>query len=420
LVAATTILAIPFVVAAVMLGGLQREIVTFHGSDEKAHHYPVILRFIGTFPRMQIWDYDSATTPLFHVVFATLGRLISPSLPFLRAVNAGLSYASAVLIFFLFHRFYRVDTVTALLIALALILSPYVFGISFLLLTDSMALLFVIATLFATALYLQRGDWCWLAAAALCTSCAVLTRQSNIWLFPLILSASVIRPQPDRRAAILGALVLLALAAAPFVVLFLAWGGPNPPKWHVQSAFNPGAVTFFTACIGAYGAPLAVVARLNGARWSSAQAARAVAVVAAATALLLWLGPLQYVAAQERDIAQSIIPSDGYLWRVSRLFPVIAGTSLLFWLLVPLGIAVLRHAFEKEGFRSLAVLIYLFASMTFIGNAAIYQKYFDYLALLISFMVVFGGPGYRPIASRAVLALFCCGFIAYAVGNPFK
>jgi hypothetical protein len=281
-----------------------------------------------------------------------------------------------------------------------------------------MALLFVIATLFAVIRYLQHGDWPSVALAALCASCAVLTRQSNIWLFPLILAAGVMRPQPDRGATALGTLALLALAAAPLAVLFVAWGGPNPPKWRVQSALNPGAVTFFTACIGAYGAPLALAAHW-GERWPG-RPARALLIVLAASALLLWAGPLQYVAAQEKDVAASIFPSDGYLWRLSRLFPAFAGTSLLFWVLVPLGVAVLVRAWEQEGARSLPVLIYLFAAATFVSNAAIYQKYFDHVALLISFLAVFGAGVYWPRASRAVLALYCGIFIAYAAGNPFR
>jgi hypothetical protein len=417
--AAMVVLAAPFVVAGILLNGLQTEIRTFHGSDERVYHYPVILRFIETFPRMQVWDYDSATTPLFHVVFATIGKLVSPALPSLRAVNASLSYASAVLLFLIFSRIYRVDTITAVLIALALILSPYVFGISFLLLTDSMALLFVIAALFALMLHMERGEWPYLACAALLASCAVLTRQSNIWLFPLILAVSALRPQQYRRSTALGTFILLALAAAPLVVLFVAWGGPNPPKWRVHSALNPGAITFFTACIGAYGAPLALAALWSGRNLSRPTAGRALAIMLIGTALLLWLGPLQYVAAQEHNIAQSVFPSDGFLWRVSRLFPAVGGTSLLFWVLVPLGLLVLLNAWERDGIRSLPLLIYLFSALTSVSNAATYQKYFDYIALLIVFVTVFCHPGYRLIPARAVLALYCCGFVAYAVGNPF-
>jgi predicted permease len=94
--------------------------------------------------------------------------------------------------------------------------------------------------------------------------------------------------------------------------------------------------------------------------------------------------------------------------------------SFLFWILVPLGVAVLVPAFERDRVRSLPLLIYLFAAATFVGNAAIYQKYFDYPALLICFLAVFGAGHYRPFAGRALLALYCAGFIAYAAGNPFR
>jgi DIE2/ALG10 family len=319
----------------------------------------------------------------------------------------------------LFHRIYRVDVLTSLLIALAVILSPYVFGVSFLLLTDSMALLFVVATVVVVVLYLQHGGWQHLAFAALFASCAVLTRQTNIWLFVLIFAAGMIGPASDRRSAVYGTVALLALAAAPFAVLYVAWGGPNPPKWQVQFGLNPGAITFFTASIGAYGAPLGIAA-LRGARSWDSETRRDLAILAIATVLMLLVGPLQYVTAAEKDLARSVFPTDGYLWRLSRLFPAVAGTSLLFWILVPSGLAVLLRAWKQDGVRSPALLIYLFASATFITNVAIYQKYFDYLALLISFMVIFTQLTPRPVPSRAILAFYCCGFIAYAAANPFR
>ena len=424
------VLAAPFIVTAFLLDGLRADIVTFHGADEKVYHYPVIQRFIATFPQMQVWDYDLATAPLFHVVFATLGKLVSPALPFLRAVNASLSFASAVLLFFML-RLLRVDVVTSVLIALALILSPYVFGISFLLLTDSMALLFVVATLFAVIVYLQRGDWPCIALAALAASCAVLTRQSNIWLFALVLAAGVMRPQPDRGATALGTLVLLALAAAPLVVLFVAWGGPNPPKWRVQSAFNPGAVTFFTACIGAYGAPLALAAHW-GALWPGRPTRAFSGEVDTGSPQtpcdqcketpICWLGPDRCHTSPRRRRT----------WR-SRSFRATAtcggcrgcfppsqerASSSGSW--CRSALLLLVRAWERDGARSLPFLIYVFAAATFVSNAAIYQKYFDYLALLISFLAVFGAGHYRPLPSRAVLALYCAGFIAYAAGNPFR
>src|ERR1019366_6919001 len=93
-------LALPFVVTVILLHGLRDHISTFHGTDEENYHYPIILRFIETFPRMELWDSPASMTPLFHVLFATIGKIASPTLPFLRGVNVTISSACALLLFF--------------------------------------------------------------------------------------------------------------------------------------------------------------------------------------------------------------------------------------------------------------------------------------------------------------------------------
>ncbi|MGA8696527.1 MAG: hypothetical protein WB689_22325 [Xanthobacteraceae bacterium] len=66
LVTVIVALSIPFIITVVLLHWLQDHISTFHGSDEELF-YPIIQQFVETFPRMQLWDYQSATTPLFYV-----------------------------------------------------------------------------------------------------------------------------------------------------------------------------------------------------------------------------------------------------------------------------------------------------------------------------------------------------------------
>jgi hypothetical protein len=233
LLVAMLTLSIPFVIAVILLHGLRDHISTFHGSDEEIFHYPTILRFIETFPRMELWNYQSATTPLFHIIFATLGKIISPALPFLRGVNAAISYACGLMLFFVF-RYQGVDFWTSVLIALALVLSPYVFGISFLLLTDNLANLFAIAAILCLLIYIRERDWTVLAFAALFACCAVLTRQLYVWLFVLILASSFIGVRSAPPRSVFGAFALVSLASTPLVLLFILWGGLTPPNFAMQ------------------------------------------------------------------------------------------------------------------------------------------------------------------------------------------
>lgn len=166
---ALVVLAVPFAVATIALHGLSDHILTFHGSDEEIFHYPIIRKFIATFPKMDLSDYPSATTPLYHVVSAMIGKLVSSDIRVLRAANVLISYASAVAIFALFQREIMTGWLTSLLVALTMVLSPYVFGVSFLLMTDNLAMLFAWSDLVRHALSADRamGHGCTRRAASL-------------------------------------------------------------------------------------------------------------------------------------------------------------------------------------------------------------------------------------------------------------
>lgn len=86
----------------------------------------------------------------------------------------------------------------------------------------------------------------------------------------------------------------------------------------------------------------------------------------------------------------------GYLWQVSARFPDLLGSSLLFWLLVPLGVVLAdflgRRALHKwprgsarsSDWRLTLVLLavgILFAASTVVTQLA-YEKYFDPFVLL--------------------------------------
>jgi hypothetical protein len=418
---ALVVLALPFVIATIALHGLSDHIQTFHGSDEEIFHYPLIRKFIATFPKMDLSDYPSATTPLYHVFSATIGKLVSSDIRVLRAANVLITYASAVALFALFQREIMTGWLTSLLVALTMVLSPYVFGNSFLLMTDNLAMLFAIGAIWCAMRYLRTGQWDMVALAALLACCAIMTRQFYLWLLITILVASVARKlERPAEGALFGALVLTLLALAPVVVLCVLWGGFTPPQFqfYTASTLRIAPLAFLTATLGMYSAPFLVLSACNVSRLSlQARNVARMAVVVLTSAVLLWFGQLHYV----REVvgcngAATCMVTDGYLWRLSQLFPSIGQTSLLFCVLVPLGIvALLCVPRNKAGL--FAITIFMSFGFFSISQVSLFQKYYDVPALLVICLIFTGIRSDRIV--QAVLSLYCVGFVAYAVTAPY-
>ena len=415
---AVLILALPFIIVIIALHGLHDQFITYHGNDEKDFHYPIILRFIETFPKMELWDYRSSTTPLFHVVFAVLGKFISPSLPFLRAVNVGVTYLAGLILFVIFRKVLEADFWSSVLSALALVLLPYVFGISFLLLTDNLAMMFAVIAIYFALLYIHGGRWNLIAFAAFFAMCSIMTRQLYLWLFVLLFAASVWRSRDDAAEPISGIFALIALAAAPLIVLFVSWGALTPEIDHDFFQVGLRPIVFFTACVGAYGAPFLAVQVWEN-RWPRLSTlAITIGAILLITTVLLWFSPLKYFQPPLCREAVCPTPTDGYLWRASLWLPSIGGSSLLFWILIPFGLGTVLYAWREQQFRSLPLVIYFSYGVFSLANVSLFQKYFDFPAMLVCCLTFYSMR--RTRAFQIILLTFCLGFALYATGNPFQ
>lgn len=107
-------LALPFVLMIMFTDGLVNPLPTFHGTDEKVYHYPTIRKFAAELPTVKLEDYRSATTPLFHLVFAALGKVTGYELPTLRIFNMLFSYMAIVMFYFLLINRFSIQKETAL------------------------------------------------------------------------------------------------------------------------------------------------------------------------------------------------------------------------------------------------------------------------------------------------------------------
>jgi 4-amino-4-deoxy-L-arabinose transferase-like glycosyltransferase len=408
------LLALPFLAGIAALKGLTVEIDTFHGSDARVYHLPTILHFRD---QLDFERYPAAQTPLFHVLFAGWGKLVGFELWKLRLLNVVISYGAVLALFGLLRRIAALREVQAFALALVFALSPYFFGASFTLLTDNLAILFALLALGCFERFRREGRLAVFAAGALAMGAAVLTRQSLLWLVLVAAAMLVLAPVPwERRVA--GA-ALAALALIPFAALVATWDGLVPPGsdpascglCNSRAGVSGGGLTlravgFTVALAGLYAAVVwgpGLLRRLPRPRPGP------IVIAGAAAVCLLAISPLVY-----RPIVKPRAGDAGYLWKASDHLPVVASSSLLFWLLVPLGCLALYLLGRRAGARSLPVLVLVAFLISALPVRLVYQKYFDPFALLILALLV-RPPDLRRPLDYAGLAALGVGFAAYAL-----
>lgn len=410
------LLALPFAAISVWLNFLQVQINTFHANDETIFHLGVIRKFAAELPFPNLYDYNSATTPLFHLVYATAMRLFDLELPGLRLMNVVISYGLVLYLFHLFRQVLELPRRDAVLATVAFGLSPYFFGASFLALTDNFAWALAVLTL-GQALKAQRANRPvdWLMASVLC-ALTLLARQNYVWLFIGLAGLAFSQPGAWRDRAWRTAIVLAS--ALPIVPLILAWGGPVPPTFQAGGTsgiehlagvhVNMLAVNFLVALVGAY----ELIFPMKPGRGHATHAATAaptqmavpyaIPISLAATAVMLLAWPMH------RDMELH----NGILWTLGAAIPGVFGSSLLFWVLMPFGVHRLLHALRGwPQDLSNSALVGLLAT-ALLASAFIFQKYFDpAVPLLLAIASLrHGAPGRRE---RIALGLLVAGGVLY-------
>jgi hypothetical protein len=423
------LLALPFLAGIAALKGLTVDIDTFHGSDARIYHLPTIEHFS---QRLEFESYPAAQTPLFHLLFAAWGEVVGFEPWRLRLLNVAISYGAVLALFGLLRR-RGLDAPQAFALSLLLALSPYFFGASFTLLTDNLALLFGLLALDRLDRYGESGSARELALGLAAMAGAVLTRQSFLWL-ALVAAFYLVRTPVPPRLRLAGA-GMAALALAPLAVLVAVWGGLVPPSADPASCGlctdRPGVgrdsltlrtVGFTIALFGVYAAAVlgpGLARRLRALRSTAVRVAARVtgrgprmgelALAAGAGALLLIVSPLAY-----KPVEPGRAGDAGYLWKISDRFPELLGTSLVFWLLVPLGAVALFVLAWRAGLLSLPVVYFAAFLAAALPVGLVYQKYFDPFALLAVALLV-QAPDLRDRAAYAGVAALAVAFVAYAL-----
>jgi hypothetical protein len=424
------LLALPFLIGIAVLQGLTVEIDTFHGSDARVYQLPTILQLS---ERLDFSDYPSAQTPLYHVLTAWWGEVVGFELWKLRLLNVFFSYAMALALLRLLRRATPLERWQAFALTLLFVLSPYVLGTSFTLLTDNLAILFALLALERLHAYSRGAGLGAFALACAAIAAALLTRQAFVWLVPV---AAVFLLRRDLRSPsrLVAGAGMLALSIVPFGLLALEWDGLVPPSADPAScglcddrqglareALTLRTVGFTVALAGAYGVFVfgpSLVRRLRssllarayvGLTGRAAELRIRLLVAAAIGVLLLVISPLLY-----QPITPQQAGDAGYLWQLSDRFPELFGSSLLFWALVPLGCVVLYLLVTRAGIWSLPAVYLACFLLAALPVRLVYQKYFDPFVLLALGLLA-RPPDLRTRWDYAGIGVMYVAFVAYAL-----
>jgi hypothetical protein len=366
--------------------------------DHIKFHMPVIRAFADQMPSPDLSDYDSATTPGYHLLMATASLAVGTTDLSLQTVNTLITCALLALLATACAR--RAGPATATLVCLPFLASLYVFTSGVWLLPDNLGWLGVLVVLLLALRDRFEARTLLIAGAALVM--LVFVRQIHIWTAAALWTAAYVCP-PRRRPRIHGnagatsapaLLDLLAdiparlrgtlemgivtIPAFLLLVIFLSiWGGLIPPQFQAKyHGFSPATPAFVLALLAIYScffgadlwAPLVDLWRRH----------RPVLIGAIAIGLLCALLP-----------ATTYSEPDGRysgIWNIVRKIPTIGGrTSPLFVALAPLGAAALcawAHALPRRmTWVILASLGAFIAAQS--ASPMLWQRYNEPLLLMV-------------------------------------
>jgi hypothetical protein len=367
------------------------ELVTFNDKDEARYHYITILDFRREWPKLDLIHYKSATTPLYHIVMAGISFLTGPDLIRLRLVH--LLFGIACLLVIYRYLKLRIGRRKGALFSILLLVSPYFIGPATRLSTDPAAFCFAALAIYeldtqicCTCRPMRATGWILLAA---------LIRQVYAWLILFYILVYWL-PKDGKTADRSGFIRYLVPILAPLCVMgyfLLAWGGLTPPLFaeHTKQHINGDVPVYVFSLFGLYSFFWA------GHYLSWRRGFRIPMLFLAGMMLLSWIylavNPIFYMPKSGMG---------GLLWKLSDFLPKWHKTSILFWLLFPLGIYTLTlfylHLYRmKDFFLMTCFPMWLASNML---NTTIYQKYYD------PFLFFFLGCGLQGSAPSGRRFLF--------------
>ncbi len=369
--------------------------------DSTVYHEPFIRQLARDWPRFDLSDPLTATTPGYHILLSTLARMGADSTGALRVASAliGGGFIAGVAAW----TARRTTARDGVLLALPLAGSLYVLGSSAWLLPDNLAWLGVFGVL-ALCVHEPRS-WRPILAAAGVLIALVFTRQIHLWAAaPIWLAAWMgvrgTRPglfdQPAARIGRAGVALALTLPAFLIVAWFVRhWGGATPPRFRSDiTGINPATPAFILLqipilCIGFF--PWLAPALLRGLR----DHARLMGLAACVGLVLALIPP----TTMDRDAGRY----SGW-WSLAGVGPALFGrTGLVFLVLAPTGAVILAAALRAIPHRPRWVLLGAMVAFAAAQSSTInaWQRYHEpFLLVLLAMLAALQPPELRSTAFR--------------------
>lgn len=396
--------------------------------DQLHFHEPVVRQFTAQWPRPDLSDYRSATTPGYHLVLAGVARYLSDSGMILQLAAATFTAALLGLLAWACGRI-TAAAVWGMLLTLPMAASIYVFFPGVWLLPDNLGWLLVLA----------MGLWCWrmacgrgaaavnFAVAAALLIAIVFVRQSHFWTAGLLWLAAWIAAAPIGDGGLMGmltnlprrfgGLVFAAVATLPAAAVLVGfarlWEGMTPPlfKGQYPNLVNPATPAFVLALLAVLSAFFAGFVGpaawrvLKERPWGLGLAMLAAAVVAA-------VPETTYIHEQR---------STG-LWNLVKIGPVIGGhTSVVLLVLAPAGAWALLAWFCALGPRARWMFLCAFGAFAAAQTATplCWQRYIEpHLLMLLALSAAAVGPVAPAGACRGVERVIRAAAPAARVAGP--
>jgi hypothetical protein len=360
-------------------------------ADQNAWHLPTIRKFIREWPRPDLRDYDSATTPGYHFVLAAasraLGRNDERTLRLLGSLfTVGFLATLAVVAG-------RRGTAAAIVLCLPALASLYIYSSAVWILPDNMGWWGVLLGLLL-ALRRRVDRWTYIATAIL-MSILVLIRQIDLWVAaPLCVSAWLGTDEqttdaPTHRHCIKsaairsGGILLATLPALVILALFIRlWHGLVPPTFQTgHSPAHRGAGQHTGANPAAPALAFATVAMMAPfylAWFWPAQRPRRIAT---------WVGlGAGFIAGAAPNTTYSMDAGRwSGTWYLARLTPSLASRSPAIIVLATLGGGILGWIIGSLEWRTRWIILsawiaYLVAQY---ANHQAWQRYVDPFVIII-------------------------------------
>jgi hypothetical protein len=384
--------------------------------DQDHYHWRVIVTMDEQWPRPNVVEYRSATSPGYHLVQTAVYRMTGS--------RTGILIANALFGFGLIAALYVTiapfaGSWPASAMVLPLMLSPYTLGGSIWMTTDNLALTFVVLAIGGALLRpFSRGR---AVRTGVYAALGVLVRQVHLWTAaPIAWSAlqrsplatlipGPLRIQDDAPRTWSNLLIGGCAALMPAVLLgvfAMLWGGLLPIDDEIRAkhgaGWNPAAFAFGLSVVCVLGAAyLPLLSSTIRTMRPADPMLWGAAIIGLITALA---APTSHVK-RFRD--------NGWIWSVVERVPEIADRTVLFLLLAPVGavlLVLLYRAARDAGRGPIALGILL----TFLGwllaqsfNATAWQRYFEQPILIMLAMLgaLFVGSGRTRFAYAGLIAL---------------